>query len=227
MMGSGALFIEMEMGLNTDRHKHPLILKEGLGLYTCSGCYEYGAAKAYVCGQCTEYTLHEACATIPDTFLHPLLDKEGMFTFCSKSHLRHHCDACGDVMKGFMFKSRGKRLHPYCMILPTSLVYSRHPAHHLDLILEWESSAEKCTESEEKRRGWMYRCKDSSCNLKVNMSCAKADFHGLGEYGIQTAAPTTESEKIFRKAKHIAKVSAMPLVTVGAFAAQIVELVLG
>eukprot|EP01018_Ginkgo_biloba_P017764 Gb_08237 [translate_table: standard] len=192
----------MEMGLNTDRHKHPLILKEGLGLYTCSGCYEYGAAKAYVCGQCTEYTLHEACATIPDTFSHPLL--KDMFTFRSKSHLRRHCDACEDVMKGFMFKSREMRLHPYCMILPPCLDYNRHPAHRLELILDWGSSAYKCTDCEEEREQWMYRCKESICKLKVDMNCAKADFHGLGEYGIHRAAPVRVSEKIIRALKGVA-----------------------
>eukprot|EP01018_Ginkgo_biloba_P006983 Gb_16355 [translate_table: standard] len=173
-----------QLALNTDRHEHPLVWREGLGLYTCNGCKEYGAAKAF----------------------YSSLDKERQFTFRPKSHLRHHCQACGDVMRGFMFESGGMRLHPYCMKLPTSLNYSGHPAHRLELILESKSSADKCTVCGEKIKGWMYTCREISCRLKVkvDMSCAKVDFHGLGEHGTQRASPEAVSKKIERRAKPVA-----------------------
>ncbi|KAH9328742.1 hypothetical protein KI387_000850, partial [Taxus chinensis] len=79
----------------SSRHEHSLCSYKGLGPYECSGCKEYGANLGYKCRLCPDFILHEACAAIPDEYVH-LLFTQLPLQFCSQTRLRHHCDGCGE-----------------------------------------------------------------------------------------------------------------------------------
>eukprot|EP01018_Ginkgo_biloba_P017763 Gb_08238 [translate_table: standard] len=179
-----------------DRHEHPdsLILEKRLGLYTCSGCNEYGTGRGYKCKEC-ECILHELCATIGNEVHHAFLPPGDHFQFHWKTQLRHDCDACGELVRGFVFKSRKWRLHPSCVALPTvGLNFSGHEAHSLKLVRQ-NGKEYGCSECGEKNSCWAYRCEESSCELRLDLDCVKVGLHGLSQHGKTTAAPRSRLKK--------------------------------
>ena len=112
---------------NATRHEHELFLVEGLSVYTCSRCKEDGANTGYKCklsdsSSCKNFILHEACAILPDVFQHPF---RRLFRFRPKTLLRHHCDACHDVLRGYVFERPDHlRLHPDINAHAVSLSFS-------------------------------------------------------------------------------------------------------
>lgn len=165
------------------RHEHELCRLERLPKYECSGCKEAGENVGYQCklkdsSSCRNFTLHHDCATVRDEFQHP---HHGLFKFRSKTHLRHTCDACLDVLRGFVFESERPRLrlHPLCMTLPLTLQFSGHADHKLvmdDSTVD-EYTCNAC--NNQASGGWRYLCKGVKCRVRVDLSCAKIDHHGI------------------------------------------------
>jgi len=188
---------------NSTRHEHDLCLFEGLPAYTCSGCKEKGANIGYRCrlngsSNCKDFTLHEACATLPDVFQHPF---RRLFKFRPKTHLRHHCDACGTVMRGYVFERPDHlRLHPLCMVLPEKLHYGRHANHQLKFVkgdLKGDAYACSACDKNIKSSRWRYRCEKETCSFCVDLSCVKIDFYGLSDSDIAIVAPVGRSSRRF------------------------------
>lgn len=183
------------------RHEHELCLFEGLPAYTCSGCKENGANIGYKCKlndspSCKDFTLHEACATLPDVFQHPFRRR---FQFRPKTHLWHHCGACRDVIGGYVFERPDHlRLHPLCMVLTEKLQYGGHGHHQLKLVTE-NMKGEACSACGKniKSGRCRYRCEKVNCNFCVDLSCAKIDFYGLSGSGIARVAPISRSSTRF------------------------------
>ncbi|GLJ45640.1 hypothetical protein SUGI_0960650 [Cryptomeria japonica] len=84
----------------------------------------------YQCRSCPNFTLHEACATLPDLYVHPD-NRKHPYEFHSRTGtlLRHHCCRCRQVIRGFVFESRGEhlKLHPLCMLLPADCDVAQLP----------------------------------------------------------------------------------------------------
>lgn len=182
------------------RHEHELCLFEGLPTYTCSGCKENGANIGYKCKlndslSCKDFTLHEACATLPDVFQHPF---RRLFKFRLKTHLWHHCGACRDMMRGYVFERPDHfRLHPLCMVLTEKLHYSGHANHQLKFVREnLKGACSVCGKNIRSGR-WRYRCEKVNCNFCVDLSCAKIDFYGHSDSGIAKVVPISSSNTRF------------------------------
>eukprot|EP01018_Ginkgo_biloba_P017762 Gb_08239 [translate_table: standard] len=207
-----------EMGIFTrrkavipDRHEHPdsLILEKRLGLYTCSGCNEYGTGRGYKCKEC-ECILHELCATIGNEVHRAFLPPGDHFQFHRKTQLRHDCDACGELVRGFVFKSRKWRLHPSCVKLPIdNLKYSgrkgkeyEHRTHRLKLVRQ-NGKEYVCSECEERNSCWAYRCQKGRCRLTLDLDCVKVDLQQLRRHGITTAAPSSQLKKFKEVVRYI------------------------
>jgi hypothetical protein len=214
---------EEEQGVpfNPKRHAHELLRSEGLLAYKCSGCEEYGANIGYTCKfkSCHEFTLHEACATLPDAFQHPFRSDVGL-KFRPKTYLRRRCNACSDVVKGYVFETekRDLRLHPLCMKLPQILSFGGHAKHKLKLVSgfvmssmtgDLKGKAHTCSvcDSQIDSGGWRYRCEEVACKFYVDLSCAKIDNLGLSNYGIERIAPVSRSRSALAT-----KLIVMPLV---------------
>jgi len=188
---------------NRSRHEHELRLSEDLPAYTCNGCKENGANIGYKCkdshSSCKNFTLHEACANLPDVFQH---GSRKLFKFRPKTHLRHHCDACRDVLKGFVFEAERPhhlRLHPLCMVLPEKLNYGGHEHPQLKLV---PGDDEYCCSECRKNNtagGWRYRCEEVTCQVSLDLSCAKINFYELSESGIARVAPMSRSRRFRSK----------------------------
>lgn len=172
---------------NVTRHEHELFRFEGLPPYKCSGCEEFGGKVGYMCkfkdSICHNFTLHEACATVPDEYQH---SQHGPLKFRPKTQFTHHCNACQDVLKGFVFETErhhlmhALRLHPLCMLLPPTLQYNGHKNHRL-VMDDSEVDAYTCNACNKQIHsgGWRYLCKEVTCQVKVDLSCAKIDIYGL------------------------------------------------
>lgn len=194
---------EQVVFFNATRHEHELCLFEGLPAYTCSGCKEKGANIGYRCSLngsccCKDFTLHEACATLPDVFQHPF---RRLFKFRPKTHLRHYCGACGDVLRGFVFERPDHfKLHPLCMVLPEKLQYGGHENHQLKFVtrdLQGDGNACSACYQTIKSSHWRYRCEKETCMFCVDLSCAKIDFYGFSDSGIAIVAPISRSNRRF------------------------------
>lgn len=198
---------EEEVLFNATRHEHNLVLFEGLPAYTCSGCKEYGANMGYKCksssgSKCQNFTLHAVCAALPDAIQgrhiqHPFRS-DVIVKFRAKTLLRHHCSACCEVVKGFVFETERHniRLHPLCMALPEILDYSRHANHKLRLVKgDLKGKAYSCSACDGHIAcgGWRYRCEDVACKVYVDPSCAKNDIFGLPDHGIHRVASVANS----------------------------------
>jgi hypothetical protein len=192
---------------NANRHSHELWRLEGLPAYECSGCKEKGANIGYKCKfnnpslSCHQFTLHEACATLPDDFQHPFRS-DVSFKFRSKTSLRHRCNACWDVVKGYVFETekRDIRLHPLCMKLPKVLAFGGHANHKLKLLTgfvtgDLKGKAYTCSACDNRiaSGGWRYRCEQAACKVYVDLSCAKIDILGLSKHGIERIAQVSRS----------------------------------
>jgi len=194
---------------NATRHEHELLLFEGLPAYTCSGCKEKGANIGYKCNinsdslssSCKNFTLHELCATLPDAYQHPFRS-DVSFKFRPKTTFRHRCNACWDVVKGYVFETERHhlrhelRLHPLCMALPKILDYSGHANHKLKFVtgdLKGKKYACSACDTQIDSGGWRYRCEEVACKVYVDLSCAKIDIFGLSNYGIERVAPVRRS----------------------------------
>nr|ABK26475.1 unknown [Picea sitchensis] len=192
---------------NATRHEHELLLFQGLPVYTCSGCKEQGANIGYKCNidshrpssSCRNFTLHELCATLPDAYQHPFRS-DVSFKFRPKTFRSHRCNACCDVVKGYVFQTERRhlrtelRLHPLCMALPKILDYSGHANHKLKFVtgdLKGKGYACSACDSQIDSGGWRYRCEDVACKVYVDLSCAKIDIFGLSDHGIQRVAPVS------------------------------------
>lgn len=186
---------------NATRHEHGLCRLEDLPTYKCNGCKEFGDNVGYRCKfqnpsspSCDNFTLHEACATLPDDY--QALPAR-LFKFRPRTKLRHHCDACQDVVKGFFFETeRHVKLHPLCMVLPRTLMYSRHADHELvmnDLELH-EYTCNACNKQIDSG-GWRYQC----AQYKVDLSCAKIDIHRLR--GVTRVALINRNRRFMSKLK--------------------------
>jgi len=186
---------------NPTRHEHELCLSKNLKKYTCSGCKEFGAEIGYKCSSssCQDFTLHKDCATLPDVYEH----SDGSFKFRSKTHLRHHCDACRDVLNGFAYETESNRLrlHPLCMVLPETLDFSGH-AHKLKVVTSdlngKEYTCSSC-DSPIDSGCWRYQCEEVACKVYLDLSCAKVDIFGLKNSDIQRVAPVRMSLKFKSK----------------------------
>lgn len=184
---------------NATRHEHELCLFEGLSAYICSGCNEDGANIGYKCKLhdslfCKNFTMHEACAILPDVFQHP---SRKPFKFRPKTVLRHHCEACRDVLRGYVFERPDHlKLHPLCMALPEKLQYGPHADHQLKFVKGNADACSACHRNIKSGR-WRYRCDKVSCNFCVDLSCAKLDFYGLSDSGIARVAPISGSRRRF------------------------------
>lgn len=200
---------EEEVSFNATRHEHELLLVEGLPAYTCSGCKEYGANRGYKCkissgSKCESFTLHEVCAALPDAIQHPFIS-DVIIKFRSKTFLRHHCSACCEVMKGFVFETErhNTRLHPLCMALPKILDYGGHANHKLKIVTgDLKGKAYTCSACDGYIAcgGWRYRCEDVACKVYVDPSCAKNDIFGLSEHGIHRVASVGHSTSGHKRA---------------------------
>jgi hypothetical protein len=188
---------------NSTRHEHELCLFECMSAYTCNGCNEYGANIGYKCklhesSFCKNFALHEACATLPDIFQHPF---RRLFKFRPKTHLRHHCDACRDVLRGYVFQRPDHlRLHPLCMVLPEKLQYGGHAHHQLKLVkgdLKRDAYACSACVKNIKSGRWIYMCEEITCNFCMDLSCAKIDFYGFSDSGIARVAPISGNRRRF------------------------------
>lgn len=200
--GEGKGKVGEEVLFNANRHEHELLLFEGLPAYTCSGCKEYGANRGYKCkissGSCMNFTLHEVCAALPDDIQHPFRS-DVIIKFRSKTFLRHHCSACCEVIKGFVFETErhNRRLHPLCIALPKILDYGGHANHKLKIVTgDLKRKAYTCSACDGYIRcgGWRYRCEDVACKVYVDPSCAKNDIFGLSEHGIHRVAPVRKTD---------------------------------
>jgi len=197
--------------LNATRHKHELLLLEGLPAYTCSGCKEFGANIGYKCkidydsssssSSCHKFTLHHLCATLPDVFQHPFLS-DATLKFRPKTLLYHQCSACSDVVKGYVFETerRDLRVHPLCMALPKTLDFSRHAHHKLKLVTgDLKGKGYTCSACDTNiDSGWRYRCEEVACKVYVDLSCAKIDIYGLSDFGIDRVAPVSRNRSTSR-----------------------------
>nr|ABK24844.1 unknown [Picea sitchensis] len=195
---------------NATRHEHELLLFEGLPAYTCSGCKEKGANIGYKCNinsdssSCENFTLHELCATLPDAYQHPF-HSDVIFKFRPKTSLSHRCNACWDVVRGYVFETERHhlrhelRLHPLCMALPKILDYSGHANHKLKLVrgdLKGKEYACSACDTQIDYGGWRYRCEEMACKVYVDLSCAKIDIFGLSDHGIQRVAPVSRRRPV-------------------------------
>lgn len=191
---------------NATRHKHELCFFEGLPAYKCSGCHEYGANLGYKCthldssAPCKNFTLHEACATLPDLFQHPFRC-DAIYKFRSKTHMRHQCNACQEVVRGFVFQTEKHdvRLHPLCMALPAMLGFSGHANHKLKFLTgNLKGKAYTCSacDSQIDSGGWRYRCEEVTCKVYVDPACAKIDIFGLSNYGIERITPVSRGQSV-------------------------------
>jgi len=180
---------------NPTRHEHELCLSANLKKYTCSGCKEFGAEIGYKCSSssCQDFTLHKDCATLPDVYEH----SDESFKFRSKTHMWHHCDACRDVLNGFVYETERRhlrpelRLHPLCMVLPKTLDFSGHD-HKLKFVTSNVNGKEyTCSSCDSPIDSgcWRYQCEEVECKVYLDLSCAKIDFFGLKNSDIQRIAP--------------------------------------
>jgi hypothetical protein len=181
---------EEEGELNTGRHKHKLCLSETLPAYTCSGCKEKGKTIGYRCKSCKDLILHKVCAELPDSYDHPFLQ---CLQFRSKTRLSHHCNACQKLLGGYVFESQKHdiRLHPLCVTLPQTLKFTGHAAHELKLLAHDKGRPYACVACDKRFEsgGWRYRC--TPCNISVDLSCVKTEFHKLPEYDADSGGGST------------------------------------
>lgn len=197
-----------------DRHHHELRRLEGLKVYTCNGCKQYGANIGYKCtddgsAPCKNFTLHEKCATLPEVVPHPYPQIDTSYTFRRTTNARHYCYACRDLVRGYVFESENgkQRLHPLCVALPTKLDFGGHGTHKLKFVtgadLKGETHTCSACHSKIAASAWKYRCEDVACNVYVDLSCVKVDILGLSNYGVHTAARISRSAKFKSKIKSV------------------------
>ncbi|GLJ45888.1 hypothetical protein SUGI_0966070 [Cryptomeria japonica] len=183
--------------LYSSRHEHNICSYEGLQPYTCSGCKEKGANFGFKCHLCPDFTLHDACAAIPDKYVHPFYSNFPL-QFRPKTRLpRHHCDGYGEVLRGFVFESpsRDLRLHPLSMALPKILSIGGQKNHRLKLVVDNDRKF-NCSECERSNSCWRFQCEETACRVWVDLNCAKVDFHGLSDHGIYSVARRSRSKRV-------------------------------
>ncbi|GLJ45469.1 hypothetical protein SUGI_0957480 [Cryptomeria japonica] len=169
--------------LNPSRHEHRLCLNQKLPPYKCRGCKGLGAGIGYKCQSCPNFVLHGPCADLPDEYVHTLFPQHP-FNFRLKTHLRHECDACGNLIRGFVFQSStGVRLHPLCMVLPVGFRHSGHQNHRLELVTQ-EKGNYKCKKCDMQNTKWKYRCARLDCPVRLDVNCAIVDIHRLNKCSI-------------------------------------------
>lgn len=184
---------------NATRHADELLRLEGLPPYKCSGCKEFGANIGYKCkhndssSSCQDFTLHEICASFPDALQHPFRS-DVTLEFRPKWLRGDRCNACWDVVKGYVFESdtHNLRFHPLCIGLPTLLDFGGHANHKLKLVMgDLKGKPYTCSacHSHIDSANLKYGCEQVECNVHVHVSCVKKEMVGLSNYGTHTVVP--------------------------------------
>ncbi|GLJ45466.1 hypothetical protein SUGI_0957430 [Cryptomeria japonica] len=195
------------------RHEHGLRLREGLPRYRCSGCKALGADVGYKCGSCPNFVLHRPCADLADEYIHTLFP-EHPFNFRRRTRLRHGCDACGKLLRGFVFQSsRGMRLHPLCMVVPVRFRHSGHRDHDLQLVVQ-DEGIYKCKNCDWQNTKWKYRCSNLDCGVRLDMNCAIVDTLRLSEYGITQVYKPSKLRRALGMTAEVGKVVSSAMVGV-------------
>ncbi|XP_057530163.1 uncharacterized protein LOC130808714 [Amaranthus tricolor] len=121
---------------------HPSLQEVNFGerfAFTCNGCRELGYGSCYTCQPHCNYHLHNICRNAPPTMSHPFF-KQCQFVL-DKSIIpppKHHyyqglenlCVACGTSVQGWRYVhtingSYPIFMHPRCMTIPYSTLYTR------------------------------------------------------------------------------------------------------
>ena len=156
-----------------------------------------GANTGYKCPSCPKYVLHETCAVLRDEFVHPFFPKDP-FKFRATTHLRHDCDACGVLIRGFLFEStRGKRIHPLCLRLPGRFRHTGH-GHDVLQLINQDGGNHACTWCRKENTNWKYRCSMLDCRSTLDMNCAIIDIHLLSQHGITQVYKPSKTQRALR-----------------------------
>uniref|UniRef100_A0A5B7A8P0 Phorbol-ester/DAG-type domain-containing protein n=1 Tax=Davidia involucrata TaxID=16924 RepID=A0A5B7A8P0_DAVIN len=174
--------------IHASHPEHELKRKNYQKPYKCDGCKQRGSGWRYSCGLC-KYNLHEDCMHTDRTTFHKCF-KGRIFKFfvkrptrkCNEPHCDNkcktaYCDACGKVIKGFVYHCEKELLdlHPCCRNLKNELCHAgvKFRLHYKEL-----SKSTKCLLCDRRKlrgsvsdiRGWSYvsECK----NYNFHVYCA-------------------------------------------------------
>lgn len=145
----------------------------------CDGCKELGAGHRFKCEQCNSKVYYDmCCATAPHTLKHPLFPGS-VFRFLRKplaSECGRACDACGDLMHGFVYHcfERGLDLHPRCARLPVRTANVKGYVMELRRV----SACSRCCicmcgKEGYRNKFWSYRSSQEGQDINVHMACLK------------------------------------------------------
>jgi len=191
---------------NPNRHEHKLHYTEELPSYKCSGCKGWGVNIGYKCPSCPEFVLHKICGASDDEIVHRYFPQDPL-KFRTTTRLRHDCDACGVLIRGFLFQSRtGLRLHPLCLDLPPQLRHSGHPNHdHLRLNTNQERGRYSCRQCKKEHKRWKYACTTVPCEVVLDMNCAIIDMHDLSQHGISQVYKPSKAKHALKEVVKVGK----------------------
>ncbi|WOL16844.1 hypothetical protein Cni_G25632 [Canna indica] len=160
--------------LHHDHHHQP-----AAAVATCAGCALSisGDDFAYSCKPCG-YTLHLACAQMPQRISHPADSVHRLTLLAGNSSFSSTCAACGGAVVGgaFFYHCRdcNLNLHCACAALPLSVAHGGH-LHPLTLFFlpPYENKSFSCDVCEQPGSfQWVYGC--AMCGFDAHVGCATA-----------------------------------------------------
>ncbi|KAJ1268361.1 hypothetical protein BS78_07G128900 [Paspalum vaginatum] len=156
--------------------------------FTCDGCMQpgHGAGTRYRCEhERCDFDLHTCCARAEPTLTYPMF-RDTTFVFLLEppeatagrrgKHGQHRCrvcDACGDVVRGFVYHGfdADLDLHPCCARLPERLV--QPDGRVFELQRTSPRPCGMCGASGRRRDFWAYRSRVDGEDVDLHVVCMK------------------------------------------------------
>lgn len=184
------------------RHEHELQWMEGIPKYKCGGCKASGANVGYKCGTCSDFVLHESCASLVDGTQHARFPGHQLYFQHERTGRGKYCNACEEKLLGCVFQTPDGQLkfHPLCLDIPDTFFHTElgldNQGRRYVFKCIFNNRELVCMTCARTTLKWKYYCRRYQNGVYLDMNCALLYFHGLSFPNVERLQPTNWNIRI-------------------------------